>query len=58
VRPRDDHFDWGRLMPKDFDTDASLAAKLGGWHSLLRRIGRRVLARERNGPACGRVPSA
>jgi peptidoglycan/xylan/chitin deacetylase (PgdA/CDA1 family) len=40
VRPRDDCFDWGRLMPEDFDTGASLAAKLGGWYHLVHRIAR------------------
>jgi len=43
VRPWDDCFGWGRLMPEDFDTGASLAAKLGGWYNPWRRIGRLVL---------------
>jgi peptidoglycan/xylan/chitin deacetylase (PgdA/CDA1 family) len=47
VRPGADCFDLGRLMPEDFDTDASLAAKLGGWHDRLRGLGRLVLRRER-----------
>ena len=43
VRPGDDCFDWRRLMPEDFDTGASLAARLGGWHDRLRGIGRLLL---------------
>ena len=45
VRPRDDCFGWGRLMPEDFDTGASLAGKLGGWHGSLRELGRLLLPR-------------
>jgi peptidoglycan/xylan/chitin deacetylase (PgdA/CDA1 family) len=47
VRPGADCFDLGRLMPEDFDSDASLAAKLSGWHDRLRGLGRHVLRRER-----------
>ena len=46
VRPGDDCFDWRRLMPEDFDTGASLAARLGGWHDRLRGIGRSLLLRK------------
>src|SRR5881296_2737916 len=45
VRPLDDCFGWGRLMPEDFDTGASLAGKLGGWHGSLRELGRLLLPR-------------
>jgi peptidoglycan/xylan/chitin deacetylase (PgdA/CDA1 family) len=42
VRPLDDCFGWGRLMPEDFDTGASLAGKLGGWYQLWQQAGRRL----------------
>jgi hypothetical protein len=40
VRPGDDPFDWGRFAAEDHDTAETLAAKLGGWHTLLRNMGR------------------
>jgi peptidoglycan/xylan/chitin deacetylase (PgdA/CDA1 family) len=39
VRAHDDRFAWCRWMPEDFDTGASLAAKLGGWYDVWRRTG-------------------
>ena len=45
VRPVDDRFTWRRLMPEDFDTGASLAAKLSGWHDHLRGMARAMLRR-------------
>jgi peptidoglycan/xylan/chitin deacetylase (PgdA/CDA1 family) len=35
VRPGDSPFGWGRFTVREYDTAASLAAKLGGWHSAL-----------------------
>ena len=45
VRPGDDPFDWGRFAAEEHDTPQTLAAKLGGWHTLLRNMGRLALAR-------------
>jgi peptidoglycan/xylan/chitin deacetylase (PgdA/CDA1 family) len=45
VRPGDDPFDWGRFAAEDHDTAETLAAKLGGWHTLLRNMGRMALGR-------------
>jgi peptidoglycan/xylan/chitin deacetylase (PgdA/CDA1 family) len=45
VRPGDDSHDWGRFAAEDHDTAETLAAKLGGWHSLLRSVGRLALGR-------------
>jgi peptidoglycan/xylan/chitin deacetylase (PgdA/CDA1 family) len=45
VRPGDDPFDWGRFAAEEHDTAATLAAKLGGWHTLLRSFARKVLRR-------------
>ena len=39
VRPGDDPLDWGRFAAEEHDTADTLAAKLGGWHSLLRSLG-------------------
>ena len=40
VRPGDDPLDWGRFAAEEHDTAETLAAKLSGWHSLLRSAGR------------------
>jgi peptidoglycan/xylan/chitin deacetylase (PgdA/CDA1 family) len=45
VRPGSDAFDWGRFGAEDDDTAGSLAAKLSGWHSRLRRWGKELLGR-------------
>jgi peptidoglycan/xylan/chitin deacetylase (PgdA/CDA1 family) len=44
VRLTDSPFDWGRFAVTEHDTAATLAGKLGGWHSALRSVGRRALA--------------
>ena len=41
VTAQADPFDWSRLFAGDFDTSATLAAKLNGWFSLARRFRRR-----------------
>ena len=38
VRAGDSPFGWGRFPVEDHDTAATLAGKLGGWHSALRRL--------------------
>lgn len=38
VTRRSDPFDWSRMFAGDIDTSGTLAAKLGGWLSVLRRI--------------------
>lgn len=43
VRPGDDPLDWGRFAAEEHDTAETLAGKLGGWHSLLRGLGRMVV---------------
>jgi hypothetical protein len=40
VTPGSDPFFWGRLNVEPYDTAASLAAKLAGWHELVRTFGR------------------
>jgi peptidoglycan/xylan/chitin deacetylase (PgdA/CDA1 family) len=45
VRPGDDPYDWGRFAAEEHDTAATLAAKLSGWHTLLRSLARKVLRR-------------
>jgi len=45
VRPGDDAFDWGRFAAEEHDTATTLAAKLGGWHTLVRWLGRKMLGR-------------
>jgi peptidoglycan/xylan/chitin deacetylase (PgdA/CDA1 family) len=40
--PGSDQFTWGRFIAENADTPATLAAKLDGWHSLLRRAWLRV----------------
>jgi peptidoglycan/xylan/chitin deacetylase (PgdA/CDA1 family) len=42
VRPGDSPFDWGRFAAEEHDTARTLAAKLGGWHAVLRNLGRRL----------------
>jgi len=37
VRPNADPFAWGRFMAAQGDTAATLALKLGGWYTILRR---------------------
>jgi peptidoglycan/xylan/chitin deacetylase (PgdA/CDA1 family) len=39
VDRQDDPFSWGRFNVYDFDTSATIAAKLGGWYSWIPRIG-------------------
>jgi len=45
VRPGDSPFDWGRFTAHQFDSAGSLAAKLGGWDTVLRQNGKRALAK-------------
>ena len=45
VRRQDDPFDWGRFAAEDHDTAASLAAKLNGWHTALRGLGRAIVCK-------------
>lgn len=45
VRPSDDPRDWGRFAAEEHDTADTLAAKLGGWHSLLRSLGYKLRGR-------------
>jgi peptidoglycan/xylan/chitin deacetylase (PgdA/CDA1 family) len=42
VRPGDSPFDWGRFAVSGEDTARALAGKLGGWHTLLRALARRI----------------
>jgi peptidoglycan/xylan/chitin deacetylase (PgdA/CDA1 family) len=54
VDRQDDPFSWGRFNVYDFDTSATIAAKLGGWYSWIPKIGSllsgtRAFARLRNG---------
>ena len=48
VRPGQSPFGWGRFAAESFDSAGSLAGKLGGWHTELRRLGRAALPRPRN----------
>ena len=43
VHRDDSRFDWGRFAAEEHDTSASLAAKLGGWHTALRKLGEAAL---------------
>lgn len=45
VGKTDDSFDWGRFAAEEHDTAATLAGKLGGWHSLLRSMARKALGK-------------
>lgn len=47
VRPGDDPFDWGRFAAEQHDTAATLAAKLGGWHTAVRTLGKSLIGRSR-----------
>lgn len=51
VRPGDDPFDWGRFAAEEHDTPGSLAAKLSGWHTALRSLGRNILGHQTSEPA-------
>lgn len=42
VRPDSDPFDWGRFNAEEFETSASLAAKLEGWYEAVRKAWLRV----------------
>ena len=44
VRPEDDWFNWGRFAALNFDSAASLAAKLNGTYSRMRRAWQRLRA--------------
>jgi hypothetical protein len=44
-QPQDDAFSWGRFAAEEHDTAATLAAKLGGWHTAIRSLGKQVLGR-------------
>ncbi|MEX2175330.1 MAG: polysaccharide deacetylase family protein [Pirellulaceae bacterium] len=46
VRPGDGPFDWGRFAAEQHDTAATLAAKLNGWHTAVRALGRTMLRRQ------------
>lgn len=41
VRPGDSPFDWGRITANDYDRAATLASRLGAWHSALRKLANR-----------------
>jgi peptidoglycan/xylan/chitin deacetylase (PgdA/CDA1 family) len=43
VSLQDNPFSWGRITATEYDTAATLAGKLGGWHSALRGLGRKAL---------------
>jgi len=43
VRRGDSPFDWGRFAAEEHDTARTLAARLGGWHEVLRGLGRRII---------------
>jgi peptidoglycan/xylan/chitin deacetylase (PgdA/CDA1 family) len=45
VRPGDSPFEWGRFAVEEHDTARTLAARLGGWHEVLRGLGRRVIGK-------------
>jgi peptidoglycan/xylan/chitin deacetylase (PgdA/CDA1 family) len=49
VRPGDSPFDWGRFTAHHFDSAGSLAAKLGGWHNVLRLSAKRAIRRSTPG---------
>ena len=51
VRPGSDPFDWGRFAAEEHDTTGTLAAKLSGWHTTLRSLGRNILRRQYSEPA-------
>lgn len=38
VMPQSDPFGWGRLVAEDIDTSTTLAAKLGGWITVARKL--------------------
>jgi peptidoglycan/xylan/chitin deacetylase (PgdA/CDA1 family) len=42
VRPGDSPFGWGRFAAEDHDSARTLAGKLGGWHTQVRRTARRA----------------
>ena len=48
VRRGDQPFDWGRFAAEDHDTAGTLAAKLGGWHTALRKLGDVAIHHRRN----------
>lgn len=43
VALQDSPFSWGRFAVTECDTAATLAGKLGGWYTALRRLGRQAL---------------
>jgi peptidoglycan/xylan/chitin deacetylase (PgdA/CDA1 family) len=45
VRPNDSPFAWGRFAAEEHDSAASLAGKLGGWHTALRQLSTRITSR-------------
>ena len=47
IQPGEDPFSWGRFAAEEHDTAATLAAKLGGWHTALRSVGKRVMGRRK-----------
>jgi peptidoglycan/xylan/chitin deacetylase (PgdA/CDA1 family) len=47
VRTGDSPFDWGRFAVEDHDTAGTLAGKLGGWQTALRRLRHAALPRTR-----------
>lgn len=49
VMPGDDPYDWGRLGAEDYDTGATLVAKLNGWHTTARLVWRRLAYGESTG---------
>jgi peptidoglycan/xylan/chitin deacetylase (PgdA/CDA1 family) len=43
VRHGDSPFDWGRFIAEEHDTARTLAARLGGWQDVVRRLGKAAL---------------
>lgn len=43
----EDPFSWGRFAAEEHDTAATLAAKLGGWHTTLRTLGKQLLRKHK-----------
>jgi len=50
VRAGESPFGWGRFETQDYDTSGTLAGKLGGWQSALRRLSRTTLNSWRRNP--------